>query len=305
MKILVTGGAGYKGVVLVKALLERGHTVTVLDNFLYGSESLLHLADHPALSVKTMDMRNVNSSTVADYDVVYHLAGVVGMPACSANPHSAREINVHATAALVAGLQDDQLLIFASTTSLYGAAGKACDETDLVAPISLYGQTKREAETIVLSRRNSVVLRFATVFGVSPRMRTSLLVNDFVYRAVCDRSIVIFEGHSRRTFLHIKDAINAYLLALDKSVEMRGHIFNVGHEAYNYSKVDIATAIQRRVRCDVFDSSLADVDQRDFLISFDKIKTLGFAPHHTLDDGIRELVALYGYYRCCRPFNVI
>ena len=305
MNILVTGGAGYKGVVLVKALLDRGHVVTVLDNFLYGSDSLLHIADHPALRVIMMDLRNLKRELVAGYDVVYHLAGIVGMPACSANPHSTREINVQATARLVEGLRDEQLLVFASTTSLYGSVGGTCDESEVVTPISLYGQTKYEAEKIVLGRPNSIVLRFATVFGVSPRMRTSLLVNDFAYRAVNDRSIVIFEGHSRRTFLHIKDAIDAYLLALDKASDMKGGIFNVGHDTLNFSKVEIAEASRRQVRCQIFDSSLADVDQRDFLISFQKIMALGFTPQRSLDDGVRELVALYGYYKCCPPYNVI
>jgi nucleoside-diphosphate-sugar epimerase len=305
MRVLVTGGAGYKGVILVRRILQRGHAVTLLDNFMYGYDCVLDLVTEPNLTIVQMDVRNLSETFLSEFDVIFHLAGIVGMPACAANPHSAREINVVATRSLVSCLHHDQLLVYASTTSLYGASGAGCTESDPVRPVSLYGKTKYEAEQAVMERRNSIALRFATVFGVSPRMRTSLLVNDLAYRAVNDRSIVLFAGRSKRTFIHISDAIEGYLLALDQVDAMRGAVFNVGDETFNFSKRDIADAIRKHVECEIVDSSLPDLDVRDFLVSFGRIRALGFRARTSLDDGILELLKLYGFYRVYLPFNVI
>jgi nucleoside-diphosphate-sugar epimerase len=305
MQILVTGGAGYKGILLVKALLDRGDSVTLLDNFMFGYSSVLHLVGKPKLSVVQLDIRSLTEKAVAKYDAVFHLAGISGMPACAANPHSAETINVAATRKLVSFLHKDQLLINASTTSLYGAAPVECDETIAVEPPSLYAKTKYDAEKIVQSRPNSISLRFATVFGVSPRMRNDVLVNDFTYKAVTDRAIVIFAGHSKRTFIHIHDAIAAYLFALDHAEAMRGGVYNVGREDLNFSKNDIAAAIRKHVPFETIASSLPDFDVRDFLVSFKKIRALGYTTTRTLDDGIPELVKLYGFYRVYVPYNVI
>lgn len=304
-KILVTGGAGYKGVVLVKKLLERGYEVTLLDNFMYGYDSVLHLVTEPNLGIVQLDIRNVDEKLVAEFDVIYHLAGISGMPACAANPHAAEVINVEATRKLVSYLHNDQLLIYASTTSIYGASNIECDESVSVEPPSLYAKTKYEAEQIVLDRQNSISLRFATVFGISPRMRVDLLVNDFAYRAVNNRSLVLFAGHSKRTFMHIQDAIEGYLFALDHADSMRGEIFNVGEEKLNLSKLDIANAIRNHVEFEIIDSSLPDQDVRDFLVSFKRISDLGYSTKFSLDDGIQELLKLYSFYKAYSPFNVI
>ena len=305
MKILVTGGAGYKGVILVKRLLERGYHVTLLDNFMYGYDSVLHLVNKPNLGLLKLDIRNLDQHALAGFDVVYHLAGIVGLPACAANPHSTRTINVDATRHLVSSLHRTQLLIYASTTSLYGATGSACDETTPVEPVSLYGKTKYEAEQIVLGHPNAMSLRFATVFGTSPRMRVALLVNDFTYRAVNDRTIAIFSGHSKRTFIHVMDAIEGYLFALDHRDAMRGRVFNVGDENLNFSKLDIAHAIRSHVQYEIVDSTLPDTDVRNFLVSFERIRALGFKAQCSLDDGIQDLLKLYGFYQVYSPFNVI
>lgn len=301
MNILVTGGAGYKGVMLVDALLKRGCQVSVLDNFQHGYQSLLHLIDHPKLKVIQKDICSVTPDTTAGYDVVFHLAGIVGLSACSDNPRAAYEINVHATERLVEGLRDEQLLVFASTTSIYGASTNVCDETWPVNPetiSSVYSKTKYESESIVLKRSNSIVLRFATVFGISPRMRMLLLVNEFVYRAINDRAIVIFDGHSKRTFMHMRDAIEAYLFAMDHADTMKNEIFNVGHERLNLSKLEIAECIRKHQPCEIFDSSQPDVDHRDFTISFKKIQCIGYEPKLSLDDGVRDLIKLFRYYKC-------
>jgi len=303
--ILVTGGAGYKGIMLVTKLLERGHKVTILDNFMYGYGSILHIISHPNLTIMPMDIRNLNHEAVKGYDTIYHLAGISGMPACAANPNSAEMINIEASRRLLALLSDEQLLIYASTTSFYGASGTECDENTLVQPVSIYGRTKYEAERSILQRKNSIALRFATVFGLSPKMRDDLMPNDFYYKAVHERSIVLFAAQSKRTFVHIEDAINGYLFALDHADKMKGQVFNVGDEQLNFSKADIAKAINQYVAFEIIDSSLPDIDVRNFLVSFKKIRDLGFKAQKTLDEGIRELVKLYKFYTIYSPYRVI
>ena len=305
MKILVTGGAGYKGVVLVKKLLERGHEVAILDNFMYGFDSILHIVNEQKLSIYQLDIRNISASILSNYDVIYHLAGISGMPACAANPDSAENINVGATRKLNSLLLKNQLLIYASTTSFYGASGQGCDESIIPDPVSIYGRTKLEAEKIVMERENSISLRFATVFGVSPRMRNDLITNDFTYKAIHDRSLVIFAGHSKRTFVHIDDAVSAYLFALDNSQEMVNNIYNVGDESLNYSKNDIAKTIRKYIEFEIIDSSLPDLDVRNFLVSFKKIKQVGYKTQRTLDDGIKELIKLYKFYEVYSHYRVI
>lgn len=296
MNILVTGGAGYKGVLLVKRLLDCGHSVTLLDNFIFGYQCVLHLVPELRLCIRQMDIRSLQPVDVAGFDAVFHLAGISGMPACAANPHAAETINVDGTARLCKFLNPAQLLIYASTTSFYGTAEQTCDESCDVKPASIYGRTKYEAERIVLDRENSVALRFATVFGLSPKMRVDLLVNDFTYKAVKDRVVVIFAGHSKRTFIHIDDAIEGYLFALDNCEKMRGEAYNVGGDALNFSKLDIADAINRHRFFEVVSSALPDLDVRDFLVSFKKITELGYSVKRSLDEGIASLIKLYEFY---------
>ncbi len=303
--ILVTGGAGYKGIVLVTKLLERGHRVTILDNFMFGYNPILHIVGHRNLSVVPLDIRNISGEAVKGYDTVFHLAGISGMPACAANPNSAETINIEASRRLVAAMSEEQLLIYASTTSFYGASGSECDENTPVQPVSIYGRTKYEAERIIMQRKNSIALRFATVFGVSPKMRDDLLVNDFCYKAVHERSVVLFAAASKRTFVHIEDAINGYLFALDHAGQMRGQVFNVGDECLNFSKEDIAQAIHKYVNYEIILSSLPDQDTRNFLTSFKKIRDLGYKATRTLDEGVRDLVKLYKFYTIFSSYRVI
>lgn len=305
MKVPITGGAGYKGVVLAGRLLDRGYDVTVFDNFMYGCESVLHMANHPRLHAIRGDVRHLDGKTVAPYDAVFHLAGISGYPACEANPHSAKLINVDGSKLLGGCLGREQMLIYASTTSFYGHAGAVCDETSPIRPVSLYGMTKHEAEVILMQRENTVALRFATVFGVSPRMRVDLLVNDFVHRGVTERCVVLFDSLSKRTFLHIQDAVDGYVLALDRFAEVRGHVVNVGHESLNFSKRDIAECVQRHTGCKIIDSDIRDLDVRNFVVSFEKARRLGFVPRRTLDDGVAEMVKLFGFYRPFAAYRTI
>jgi nucleoside-diphosphate-sugar epimerase len=305
MKILITGGAGYKGVLLVKALLDLGHDVILTDNFMYGYSSVLHLINHPRLVIQSLDVRNITRENLAVADIIFHLAGISSMPACAANPHSAEVINLHASKRLVSLLGKGQILVYASTTSIYGSAALECDEKIPVDPPSLYAKTKYEAEKIVMTHPIAISLRFATVFGVSPRMRADILVNDFTYKAVNERSIVLFGSRSKRTFMHLDDAVSAYLFALKNANLMRGGIYNVGDESLNFSKLDIATAIRKHIKFEIIDSSLPDLDARDFMISFKKIRELGYRTERTLDDGIKELLKLYSFFKVHSHFSVI
>jgi len=303
-KVLVTGGAGYKGVKIVKKLLERGSHVTLLDNFMYGFGPILHLVEYENLEVIHKDIRN-GIDNLENYDVVIHLAGISGYPACEANPHSAQLINVNAAQRLVDSLGKEQLLINASTTSFYGKSGNICDENSPVAPVSMYGITKYQAEQIASKRKNTINLRFATVFGPSPKMRMDLMVNDFTYRAIKEKTVVLFDSYAKRTFIHIDDAAEGYLFAMEHRDQMKGGIYNVGSSDLNYSKLEIAELIQKQVDFKIIDSDIKDNDVRNFIISFDKIKEVGFKPRKTLEDGIKELVKLFRFYEYHSHFKII
>jgi nucleoside-diphosphate-sugar epimerase len=305
MNILVTGGAGYKGTILTKTLLSRGHTVSILDNFMYGYDSVLHLVNEPLLKIRQEDIRNIKAETLKGYDLIFHLAGISGYPACEANPHSAKLINVDASRRLGKLLGKDQMLIYASTTSFYGKSGGICSEASDVDPVSLYGITKHQAEQILLQRENTVALRFATIFGVSPRMRVDLLVNDFAHKGVRERCLVLFESATKRTFLHIQDAIAGYLFTMDHFQQMKGQIFNVGHNSLNHSKMEIAEHVRKATGCKIIDSDMKDFDVRNFIISFDKISKLGYTPRFSLQDGVDELVKLYNFYQPFSPYRTI
>lgn len=303
-KLLVTGGAGYKGVVLTKKLLELGYNVTVIDNFMYGYESLLHLATHPNLTIIKHDIRN-RIPSLKDYDVIFHLAGISGFPACASNPHSAQLINVEATRLLGESLSRNQKLINASTTSMYGKSGMPCDENTSVNPVSTYAHTKLEAEKILMQYENVVNLRFATVFGFSPRMRMDLMVNDFTYKAVKEGVLVLFDSFAKRTFIHVEDAADCYIFAMENYDKMKGSIFNAGANHLNYSKAEIAEMITEKVNFKIINSELSDKDLRHFIVNFDKITKLGFKPKISVQVGIEELVKVYGFYEYFSHYKTI
>lgn len=300
MKALVTGGAGYVGVLLSKALLDQGHEVTILDNFMYGFDSVLHLIPNQKLKIIKRDIRDDLRNLLKDFDAVFHLAGISGYPACEANPSAAQFINFDGTKKLADTLSKDQLLVYASTTSFYGNTEAVCTEDAPTNPTSLYGITKYQAEQVTMERENSISLRFATIFGVSPKMRVDLLVNDFAYRAVHERCIVLFEPYARRTFMHVHDSVLAYIFALDHSDLMRGNVYNVGHEDMNFTKLEIAEQLQAITGCELIQTQIDDPDLRSFTISFEKIRGLGYGITYSLEQGVRELVDLYRFYK---PFS--
>ncbi len=302
MNILVTGGAGYVGSLLASYLLMNGHKVTILDNFMYGYDSILSLVNDNDLSVIKQDIRTpINTK---NYDVIYHLAAVSGLPACEANRPVAYQINVEATDSLVKSLSKDQILIYASTTSFYGKSGEVCNEESPIDPVSWYGKTKYQAEQIVMERENSIALRFATIYGISHRMRMDLLINDFVYKAIKEKVIVLFDPDAKRTYLHVHSAIDAYCQCLNNKGVLN-KVINIGSEEFNLSKMQVAQEIKKHVDFDIIVSELKDKDKRDFIIDFSKMKkyiNCQFAP---LETGIKELVKLCKFYDYYQHYRTI
>lgn len=310
MKILVTGGAGYLGSIMVGTLLARGDKVIVVDSFVHGVPSLAHFVAHPNFDVVRGDVRDVHTmrALFAQADVVIPLAAVVGAPACAQDPLAALSTNVEAVRTMVGLLSPQQRVIIPITNSGYGVGepGKECTEETPMRPISLYGRSKVEAEKIVMGRENSISLRLATVFGMSSRMRLDLLVNDFVYRAVRDKSVTLFEAHFKRNYIHVRDVARAFVHAIDKFDAMRGEAFNVGLSHANLSKLELCQMIKEVLPDFVFTESAvgADPDKRDYIVSNAKIEETEFMPRHSLSSGIAELVRGYRMVRNERYGNV-
>ena len=298
MKVLVTGGAGYLGSVLVPRLLGAGHRVRVLDNFRYGQASLLDCCHEAGFEVARGDVRDgrVLGRAMKDTDCIIHLAALVGAPVCDADPGAATSTNLEATKALLE-MRDGQKVLFPCTNSGYGVGEKGieCTEETPLRPISLYGRTKVEAERAVLGAGGSASLRLATVFGASPRMRLDLLVNDFVYRAVRDGFVVLFEGHFKRNYIHVRDVARAFIHCMDNFESMQGRAYNVGLSDANLSKLELCEAIRRRVPRFVFPESPvgSDPDKRDYIVSNARMEGTGFRPRYSIDDGIVELAKAY------------
>ncbi len=299
IRIFITGGAGYIGSVLTRRLLDEGHTVTVLDNFMYKPTSLLDCCESTRFQVVRGDCRNLElvSKLAGQADLVIPLAALVGAPLCDRDPVTARAINLEAVQNLCRSLSPSQRLLFPVTNSGYGIGeqGSFCTEESPLRPITLYGVTKVEAEKVVLERENSAAFRLATVFGVSPRMRLDLLVNDFVWRAVTDRTIVLFEGHFKRNYIHVRDVTKAFLHTMENFDSMKGQTYNVGLEDANLSKVELCQEIQKVVPNFVYlEAPIGeDPDKRDYIVSNKKILATGFQPDWTLQQGIEELVKGY------------
>ncbi|MBK8189256.1 MAG: SDR family oxidoreductase [Vampirovibrionales bacterium] len=299
MKILVTGGAGYKGSLLIPMLLKQGHKVTLFDNFMWGIKPILHFATDPYLDIISGDIRDREAvgKAMAGCDLVIHLAAIVGYPACAADPARAVSINVEGTRNLTSQLQGGQRIIFASTGSTYGKVDGVCTEETPIAPLTLYGSTKSQAETLCLEK-GGVALRFATVFGTSPRLRLDLLINDFVYQALHNRQIVLYEGHFRRTFLHVKDAAESYLFTLDNYDKMSGQAYNIGDDAMNFTKRDIAVMLKDMLEFYLHEADVGeDFDKRDYAVSYEKIGQLGFKTRVGIDEGLKELIRVLRHIR--------
>jgi len=302
-RILVTGGAGYIGSILVPALLAEGHSVTVLDSFRYNQTGLLDVCCNDRLRIVRGDVREESTLAplVKEADVLIPLAALVGVPVSDADPVGARTINFDAIQLLVSLRSPQQKLMYPCTNSGYGIGqkDKFCTEETPLKPLSLYGRTKVEAEKAVLDAGHTISFRFATVFGASPRMRTDLLVNDFVQRALRDGAVVLYEAHAKRNYLHVRDAARAFLHGLANYDDLAGGPYNVGLSDANLSKKELCERIQVHVpRFTFLEAPVGkDPDQRDYIISNEKIEKTGYKTRHSLDDGIRELIRVYQILR--------
>jgi nucleoside-diphosphate-sugar epimerase len=297
MKVLITGGAGYLGSTLTKHLLEAGYSVTVLDNLMYDQVTLLHLFSNPKFQFELGDVRDKKllQELVGLNDVIIPLAAIVGMPACKANPELTVAVNYQQVADIVEVLRGDQKLILPNTNSQYGSSDSIITEESPFNPLSLYAKTKCDAENIMLETGNGVSLRLATVFGVSPRMRTDLLVNDFVYKSVVDGYLVLFEAHFKRNYIHVQDIARTFQFIIENYEKCKGHAFNVGLSTANLSKLELAETIKKYIPSLVIkqDDFKEDFDKRNYIVSNEKLEALGWKPIYDLDYGIKQLMSAY------------
>lgn len=299
MKILVTGGAGYIGSILVPRLLSKGHEVVVVDNLMYNQTSLLDCCNDNKLSIIRGDARDKGliSKYIENVDAIFPLACYTGAPLCSKDPVGAETINLSAIKMLLELRNNDQIIIFPTTNSGYGIGqkDKCCTEETPLNPISLYGRLKVDAENAILEAGNSITLRLATVFGISPRMRLDLLVNDFTYRAVNDGFLVLFESHFKRNYVHVRDVAKAFIHCLDNFDNMKNETYNVGLSDANISKWELCEEIKKQVPDFYFvEAEIGeDLDKRDYIVSNEKIEATGFKPDNSLQRGIEELIKGY------------
>ena len=308
--ILVTGGAGYLGSTLVPDLLQLGHKITVLDSFMYKQASLNHVCHHPNFSVLKGDIRieSVMAPLIKKADIVIPLAALVGAPMCSQDPVGATTVNHDAIILMLKLLSKQQLVMMPTTNSAYGTGDKNnfCTEESPLNPISIYAKEKVAIEKELMQRENAISFRLATVFGMSPRMRIDLLVNDFTYRAVYDRFVVLFESSFKRNYVHVRDVSRVFRHAIEHFDRMKGQIYNVGLSEANVSKRELCEHIQKQVPDFVFlDAPVGkDPDQRNYIVSNAKIEATGFKPMYSLDAGISDLIKGYTMIKNTRYGNV-
>lgn len=310
MNITVTGGAGYLGSVMIPELLRLGHTVTVVDNFLFRQATLLDCCYDNNLRIIRGDCRDeaLMKQATKNADVVIPLAALVGAPFCDRDKVGAQSVNEDAVRMLCEILSPEQRIIYPTTNSGYGVGekGKLCTEETPLRPISLYGTTKVNAEAAILTRGNCITFRLATVFGVSPRMRLDLLVNDFVYRAFHDRAVVIFEGHFKRNYIHVRDVARAFIHGINEFERMKDSAYNVGLEDANLSKLELCERINNFLPQFVYlEAPIGeDPDKRDYIVSNQKILSTGFVPNYGIDQGIEELMRAYSLIKNSTYANV-
>jgi len=296
-KILITGGAGYLGSVFTRNLL-KNHEVIVYDNLMYNQTSLVDLSNNPNFTFHYGDVREWSKLKylVEQVDVVIPLAALVGFPLCEKDKDLATSINTTQIQNIVDVLSGDQMILYPNTNSGYGIRGNGMvDETNELTPISHYGQTKCEAEDYIINESNGISFRLATVFGVSSRMRTDLLVNDFVYKLLTDRYITLFEHKFVRNFIHIQDVSRAFEYMIDNYYTFNNEIFNLGLSDENITKKQLVEKIQSHIPNTSVNYSdyYVDPDKRDYIVSNEKIEEAGWKPIFTLDDGIKELIQSY------------
>jgi nucleoside-diphosphate-sugar epimerase len=296
-KVLITGGAGYLGSILTEVLLNKGYQVTVLDNLIYKQISVAPFSYHKNFKFVLGDVTNdsILKPLVEIHDVIIPLAAIVGMPACKANPELTVQVNYQQVKNITKWVTKNQMVLIPNTNSQYGSSTEIITEESQFKPLSLYAETKCDAEKAVLDSGNGIALRLATVFGMSYRMRMDLLVNDFVYKAVTDGYLVLFESHFIRNYIHIRDIANTFLFMIENYDRCNNNAFNVGLTEANCTKLELAKTIQK------FSPDLVivennfkqDFDQRNYMISNTKLENRGWKPEFSLEDGIQELIQGY------------
>lgn len=297
--VLITGGAGYIGSTLTPLLLSKGYKVTVVDNFYFNQNSLLSSCSNPNFEVYDADARDENliKNLVAKHDILIPLAAVVGAPACDKDKEGATSLNFESIKLINKLRSKDQKILYPNTNSGYGIGtdGQFCTEETPLNPISLYGKTKVDAEMLLLDSGNALTFRLATVFGIAPRMRIDLLVNDFTWRAFNDKFVVLFEGHFKRNFIHVKDVAKAFMHGIENYEKMKDNAYNVGLSSANLSKIELCEIIKKYVPDFVVMQAeyAKDKDQRNYIVSNEKIEKTGYRPDVDLDMGIQELLKGY------------
>jgi nucleoside-diphosphate-sugar epimerase len=294
MKILVTGGAGYVGSTLVPMLLEKGYSVRVLDSLMYGGDSLIACCKYDTFEVLIGDIRNHDDVSMAlkNVDLIIHLAAIVGFPACKKAPDLSQTVNVEGTKLLDKMRSRDQLIVYASTGSNYGdLENEICTEETTLNPITEYGLTKTKAEKYLLEHDNVIAYRFATAFGLSPRLRLDLLINDFVYQALKNKNLILYEKHFMRSFIEVRDMGRAFIFAIENADKMVNNVYNVGDESMNFSKEQIANEIKKKIDFYLHFAEIGeDLDKRNYYVSYEKIHRAGFKTSISLEKGLNDLI---------------
>lgn len=294
-RILITGGAGYVGTVLVELLLKQGYCVRVLDSLRVSSGiHVIPFFSSPNFEFVKGDVRNyeIVEQSMDHIDLVIHLAAIVGFPACRRDPELSQDININGTKTLVEISRGSVPIIFASTNSVYGEVlGDLCTEDTPLSPLSEYGSQKAKAEELIRKNNNFIIYRFATAFGVSPRMRFDIMPNDFVYKAVKEKSLIVYEKNFLRTFIHVKDMAQAILFAIDHYQQMNKEVYNVGDNALNHTKEDVCLLIKKKTDYYLHFAEIdKDVEKRNYEVSYAKLADLGFRTNISMEQGIEELV---------------
>jgi len=295
-KIFITGGAGYIGTTLVSMLLELGYIVRVYDSLLFNNgDKMLPFIANPNFSFIKGDIRNESllSNSMNGYDVVIHLAALVGFPLCrEAGEQESHSVNTIGTEIVIRCMKDSQYLLFGSTGSNYGEVSDLCTEETPLNPLSIYGRTKTSAEELVMRRPGSTAFRFATAFGLSPRLRLDLLVNDLTYKSYKEGYAVIYESHFLRTFIHVKDIARSFIFAIENQSVMVDNIYNVGSDKMNYSKREVCEIIHKELPNSYFNYADVgeDADKRNYKVCYDKIRSVGFDTTINIQEGVIELI---------------
>ena len=296
-KVLITGGAGYLGSVLTEVLLNKGYKVTIIDNLIYKQTSVAPFCFNKNFNFILGDVTNESflKSEVEKHDIIIPLAAIVGMPACKANPELTIKVNYEQVKNITKWATKNQIILIPNTNSQYGSSTEIITEDSPFKPLSLYAETKCNAEKAILDSGNGIALRLATVFGMSYRMRMDLLVNDFVYKAVTDGYLVLFESHFIRNYIHIRDIANTFLFMIENYEKCNNNAFNVGLTSANCTKLELANKIKQFVSDLVIveNNFKQDFDQRNYMVSNAKLESKGWTPSFTLEDGIQELIKGY------------